>query len=244
MDWLIKCPIAHRGLHDGNKKVPENSYKAFELAIKNNHPIEMDIRFTKDESVIVFHDKNFKRLTGVDKNHLEIEKNDLKSMRLINTNEKIPVFNEFLEFVNGRVPILIEIKSQKNFGKFLKKTLSALKHYKGEFAIQSFNPMMLSWFKKNAPHIKRGQLSGSFSKDDFPFYEKFFLRNLLLNFKSKPDFIAYEIRELPTLMTTYYRKKGMPLIGWAAKTHEDLLKAKKYCDNIIFERIDPKIFLN
>jgi glycerophosphoryl diester phosphodiesterase len=65
--FLTKRPFAHRGLYSRPLKdyqiVPENSLEAFRMAIEKNYSIEMDIHFTKDFKIIVFHDFLLGRLT-------------------------------------------------------------------------------------------------------------------------------------------------------------------------------------
>ena len=108
--WLVSMPIAHRGLHN-NDTIPENSLKAFQKCIDKNIPIELDVRVTKDKQIVVFHDDKLSRMTEIDGYVNNIDYADLLSARLLKTNEKIPLFSEVLELVNGKVPILIEVKN-------------------------------------------------------------------------------------------------------------------------------------
>lgn len=155
--WLFSRPIAHRGLHD--TEVPENSLLAFEKAIDEGFPIEIDVRPIDDGTVVVFHDERLTRMTDRDGYVCNLTDADLKEIRLKNSDQKIPTFAEVLEFVNGRAPLLIEIKNESKVGTLERNTLELLNSYKGEFAVQAFNPYSLEFFKKNAPQIQRGQLS-------------------------------------------------------------------------------------
>lgn len=233
--WLVKTPIAHRGLH--NDEIPENSLLSFENAIKNNYAIEIDLRITSDGEVVVFHDDKLGRMTGtsgyVNKTTLE----DLKKLRLNGTGEQIPTFKETLDLVNGRTPLLIEIKNMNKVG-IEKKVWELLAGYEGEYAVQSFNPYTLEWFKEHAPKVKRGQLSSCFKNTEIGFLKRVALKRLWLNKISDPNFIAYNIDDLPNRWVRKYR--DLPLLAWCVRTIEQKEKALRFADNIIFENIDPE----
>ncbi len=159
--FLYTTPIAHRGLH---KTVPENSLPAFALAIEAGYAIETDVRFTKDGRIVVFHDANLKRVVGVDKNVIDLTFDELQTYTLEGTEEKIPSFEEFLSFVDGRTPLLIELKDVPGRNDLPERVIETLKPYKGEYALQSFNPFYVNKFRKLAPDVLRGQLSVGFTK--------------------------------------------------------------------------------
>ena len=240
ISWIKETPIAHRGLH--TKDIPENSLSAFENALKNNYAIELDVQFTKDKEVVVFHDENLKRMTNDTRNIEDVNYDELKNLRLGNTNEIIPTLEEVLELVDSKVAILIEIKDCKDYIELSEKTYEILKGYEGNYAIQSFNPFILEWYKNNASEVIRGQLSGTFTEgsESLNSFEKFTLKNLLLNFKSKPNYIGYELEGIPKSKLESLRKKGVPIIVWTVKNKEDMEKAYKYSDNITFENFLPK----
>jgi len=234
--WLIKVPIAHRGLHTCDNIIPENSLAAFENAISNNYAIELDIQLSKDNEIVVFHDFNLKRLCNIHKNVNELNLSELKKINLANSNEKIPTLAEVLNFVNDKVPLLIEIKNETLSNILESKLDILLRSYKGRFAIQSFNPKSLNWFYKNNKEITRGQLSYSFYDEKLNFVKKFLLKNMFYNFLSHPHFIAYGIEDLPNARVKKLRKK-MPILSWTINSSSKLKKAKLFCDNIIFECI-------
>lgn len=240
ISWIKETPIAHRGLH--TKDIPENSSSAFENALKNNYAIELDVQFTKDKEVVVFHDENLKRMTNDTRNIEDVNYDELKNLRLGNTNEIIPTLEEVLELVDSKVAILIEIKDCKDYIELSEKTYEILKGYEGNYAIQSFNPFILEWYKNNASEVIRGQLSGTFTEgsESLNSFEKFVLKNMLLNFKSKPNYIGYELEGIPKSKLESLRKKGVPIIVWTVKNKEDMEKAYKYSDNITFENFLPK----
>lgn len=230
--WLVERPIAHRGLHN-NDTVPENSLKAFSLCIDKNIPIELDVRVTKDNQIVVFHDDKLSRMTEIDGYVNNLNYADIINAKLLKTNETIPLFSDVLKLVDGKVPILIEIKNINGVS-FEKELWELLKNYKGEYAIQSFNPLILEWFKLNAPQVKRGQLSSFFKGEKgISFVKKFVLKRLKLAKRSEPNFISYKLEDLPN---KYVKKfKDIPVLCWTVKSNEDVEKAKKVADNYIFQ---------
>ena len=236
MDFLKKYLIAHRGMHNINKGIPENSIKAFKEAIKNNYIIELDLHILKDKSVVVFHDDNLKRMTGIDKRLIDTTYNEIRQLKLQNTDNYIPLFKEVLEVVKGKVPIIIELKYDNKVGKLENETIKFLKGYKGEYVIKSFNPFSVLWLKKNYPQIIRGQLASKFS-DEKNIIKRIVLRNMWFNFITKPDFISYDINGFPSKRVEKYRNKKI-ILGWTIKDKEQMEKAKKYCDNFICENME------
>lgn len=232
--WLVKKPIAHRGLH--NKKFPENSLLSFKNAISMGYAIECDIHLTKDNNVVVFHDRNLERLTGkrgfVDSFNLD----ELKELKLKDTNEKIPTLQELLKEVDGKQPILIEFKTITKGYKLEKIAYEILRKYNGDFAIQSFNPLCVRWFRKNAPEVYRGQLSSFFKNKKMFFIRKFILRHMLLNVFSKPHFIAYHAVDL---LKKQKRISKLPTLTWTIVTNNEKQKVESFADNIIFEGFKP-----
>ncbi len=236
--WLVLQPIAHRGLHDN--KIPENSMTAFAKAIEAGHPIELDVQIISDGTIVVFHDTTLSRLTDNDGYLKFLNKEDLKYLSLKGSDEKIPTFKEVLEFVNGRVPLLIEVKNEGKVGDLEKGVVELLQDYNGEFAVQSFNPYVLEYFYKHAPEIPRGQLSSYFRDVKLSLVKKFALKRMLLNKNvSHPDFISYEAKRLPNRFTRKF--KGLPLLAWTVRSESEYLKVVKYCDNVIFEDFEPII---
>lgn len=236
--WLVKDYIAHRGLH--TKELPENSLGAFANAIEFGYPIELDVQQIADGNIIVFHDYSLSRMTGRDGYTKNLTIGELSSYFLSKSEFTIPSLEEVLKFVDGQVPLLIEIKNEGKVGELESKLWDLLKNYKGEYAIQSFNPYSLEWFKNNAPHVWRGQLSTFFKKTNLPFLKRFVLKRMLLNKKvSCPHFISYDSKFLPNFYVKRYKK--LPLIAWCITSQSDYMKIVKYCDNIIFENFEPKI---
>lgn len=236
--WLVETPIAHCGLH--GKGVPENSLAAISKAIEKGYACEIDVHLLADNTVAVFHDESLARMTGNDGYLKYLSREDLKALKLKDSKETIPTLNEVLELVAGRIPLLIEIKNPHKVGKLEQAVIDILKKYKGEYAIQSFNPFSLAYFKEHAPNMLRGQLAGLFKKEKMSWLRKFALKRMLLNKKfSQPHFIAYEACGIPNRFIRAY--KDLPLLAWTVTSKEEYMRVVKYCDNVIFEGFEPEI---
>lgn len=232
---LFQCPIAHRGLH--NELYPENSVGAFEHAIEGGFPIEIDVRIISDGTVAVFHDYKLSRMCGVDGYISTLDKTSLKNTRLLGTDYSIPTLSETFECIGGKVPLLIEIKNEDSVGGLERALAYAIKNYKGEVAVQSFNPYSLGYFASVLPETMRGQLSTFFDKRALKsFVKRFALKRLLLNDVSKPHFISYGAEFLPNRFVT---KTALPVLAWTIRSEEQAKKARTSCDNIIFEKFIP-----
>jgi glycerophosphoryl diester phosphodiesterase len=231
--WIINTPIAHRGLH--NDTIPENSLAAFLNAIEKGYAIELDVRFTKDGKIVVFHDFTLERMTNQKGRVIEKTYEELQEYNLANSNQKIPLFTDVLKTVNGRTPILIEIKDQPERNDLVEKTIEQLKDYTGLFALQSFNPFYVIKFKKFMPNAIRGILATNVAEGQ-NFITSYLLRHFFFNIFSKPDFISFNIENLPYPPA---KRKNCRLISWTIRNEKDLIKARKYAENIIFENILP-----
>lgn len=223
--------IAHRGIYD-NKIVFENTLEAFKLAIKKDYIIELDIQLTKDKEIIVFHDTNIKRITGINKIVENSTYQELNNQNIIH----IPTLKEVLDLVNGKVPLLIEIKSNNKVGELETKIMNILKKYNGKYAIQSFDPKVLYWFKTNHPNIIRGQLASKFKKTKLIPIKKFILSNMLFNIITNPHFISYKCNELSIKKIKKYKNKKITVIGWTITNEIEFNHYKKYYDNLICEK--------
>lgn len=233
MDWLTKRPIAHRGLHKGFS-IPENSCIAFEHALNNNYAIELDVRVTKDNKVVVFHDKNLIRVCAVKKKIATHNYSYLKNIKLYETNQHIPLLSDILDLVNGKVPLLIEIKNYGKIGHFEECVSKELDSYSGEFAICSFNPHVITWFKSNRTHFVRGLIFGDIKKFQIKFYKIVFLYRVI---KTRPHFISLDYKLLDTLLPSFARLFNKVLVCWTVNSKKKYKKAKEITDNVVFENI-------
>ena len=237
--WLTNKPIAHRGLFD-NQTLPENSIPAFLNAIKHGFAIELDVQMTSDGTLVVFHDYNLLRMTSTKTDVASTTFTQLSKSSLLDTNCKIPTFDEMLQQVDGKAELLIEIKSHKNIGVLESKLASALDNYKGNFAIQSFDPRVIRWFKINKPNYSRGLLASNFKGVPLPWYQKLILKNLWLLSWSGSQFVSYDANSIETNNKVKRLKDKMPVLCWTVNTEEQRNKLCNYCDNIIFESFIPQ----
>lgn len=211
--------IAHRGIHD-NIKIPENSLKAFEIAINKNIPIELDIHLTKDNELIVFHDDNLKRMTNIEKNIEELTTDEIKKYKLLNTKEKIPTLIEVLNLVKGKVLIDIEIKGKKRIKKLIETLLKKLKNYSGEIIIKSFNPKIVKELKQAKTNYPIGLLITYNSNDKV--YNFFSKTNIFIHY-TKPDFIAISKKLIDNKKLKKYIEK-LPVLIWTIKDKNEISK--------------------
>ena len=192
---LDNIKIAHRGLCD--KSCPENSLSAYRKCIKSGIPIELDVHILKDNTLVVFHDDDTKRLTGEKIILKEAVYEDIKNLKLLNTNEKIPIFEEVLQLVDGRVLLDIELKVEVSDFRICREICKFLDSYKGQFIVKSFNPVYVWWFKKYIPSCIRGLLVSRLKKARMNIIIKKALYNMVFNFVVKPDFVAFDYRDFP-----------------------------------------------
>ncbi|HWH99900.1 MAG TPA: glycerophosphodiester phosphodiesterase family protein [Propionibacteriaceae bacterium] len=239
-EWLSRTPIAHRGLHDD--KYPENSMPAFLAAADAGYGVELDLHISSDDRLVVFHDDDLKRLTGRDGLVTSLDAAQLSELHLNETEYTIPLFEGVLQAIDGRVPILAEVKSgspMARVGPILDKLVN---DYEGPLAIQSFDPRVLIWLKQNAPHVTRGQISGSFKGERLPRAQKLLLQSMLLNAFTRPDFLAFDVRAMPSAPVFIWRKTlKAPLLLWTVRSTEELTRAHDHDANVIFESIDPAV---
>jgi len=246
--WLTSTLIAHRGIHSSSGGLVENSMPAFAAASEKGYAIELDVQLTKDNKLVVFHDKKLKRMFGLDENLSDLTYAELSELKFDGSSESVPLFSDVLAMVNGQVPILVEIKNEGTVGVLKSVLYQELKGYTGQYAVQSFNPFSLKWFRDNAPEVLRGQLSGSFVITDYdveyagttrlPWYKQFILSNLLLDFESRPNFIAYETVNVDEATLKNLRSLKVPVLGWVIDDEAEYLSVKNHFDNFIVNTVD------
>lgn len=232
---------AHRGLHDNHSEAPENSLPAFRLAVENGYGIELDVQLTKDEKVVVFHDNTLKRACGVDAMVNSMTYEELEKLSLFGTGERIPLFAEVLQVIDGKVPIIMEIKMVDAKTRVCRLVDDIMRDYEGVYCMESFHPLAVRWYKKHRSEVIRGQLSADFKKEG----EKegmgmFLVHHLLTNFITKPDFIAYSNKSADVLERRICRSLYKNLsVAWTIRSEEELEAAKGGFDLFIFEGFRP-----
>lgn len=234
---------AHRGLHD--KNVPENSMLAFQLAKDMGFGIELDVHLLADGNLAVIHDSNLERITGKPGRVEDLTTSDLKNYKLANTEEIIPLFTDVLKLCNGKIPLIVELKSTvSNYGELCQKVCQILDGYSGVYCVESFDPRCALWLKKHRPDLIRGQLAQNYVADKevhLPWYFRFLLTYQMLNFLTRPDFIAYRFHDRKTLSNEVCRKIWkMQGVTWTVKSQQDLDKAISENWIPIFEGFIPQ----
>ncbi|EQC44958.1 glycerophosphodiester phosphodiesterase domain protein [Bacteriovorax sp. BSW11_IV] len=238
--FILNTPIAHRGLH--NENVPENSLGAFSLAMEKNLPIEFDLHLSKDGKLFVFHDYSLERMTGDLRACEDLTLKELQELRLKDSQERIPSFQDLLRLVKGKVPLVIELKCYTREDHMAKILMEELANYDGEFAIQSFNPMPLTWLRRHYPDSLLGLLSGSFEGANILFHRKILLRYLLATPMVRPDYFGLEFFDRPTIqsfLAKYIFNK--PIVHWTIDKEKDYLFCLKKGRNVIFEAFLPQL---
>lgn len=226
--------IAHRGLYN-RTDIPENSMKAFENAILKGYAIELDINMTLDGYIVVFHDETLKRMTGIKNNITTLKLNEIKKLKLLGTNNTIPTFEDVLMFVNGRVPLMIEVKRNERYKELMSKLINLLQKYNGEYVIESFDPRVIYWLKKNSPEIIRGQLASKNIREISNKFLKFLLGKMFFNFITKPHFVSYLFTEVDNSFYKRQKRNNRAVAVWTIKNKEDYQKVENNADMFIFE---------
>lgn len=260
--FLKQRLIAHRGLHDNRTKAPENSMAAFKKAVDAGYGIEMDVQLTKDGIPVVFHDFTLARVARYEKGKepenavknpdgslgvfgkvIDYTFEELSHFHLLDSDEKIPLFSDFLKLVSGRVPLIIEFKIEGYDVSVCDAVDRILSDYKGVYCIESFNPLGLRWYRKNRKNVFRGQLSEEFFRMPEKHLHKplyFALSFLLGNFLTRPDFIAYNHAHAKNLSRSLchslFKKTA---VAWTIRSQEELDRNKRFFDIYIFEGFIP-----
>ncbi len=236
-----KVDYAHRGLHNKENGVPENSMKAFSLAALCGFGMEFDLQLTKDNFVVVHHDHSIKRTCGADRVISDLTLKELRQYRLFGTEEKIPLFSEVLKLVDGRTPLIIELKGYNDADTLCTLAMKELDGYKGLYCVESFDPRIVQWFRQHRPEIVRGQLMERLQKsEEVTSAQAFFGRNLMTNFLTRPHFEAYDFHARNVLSLRAARRLfGMQEVSWTLRTEEEYQKAKALGNLCIFERFVP-----
>lgn len=239
--------FAHRGLHTEDGEAPENSLASFERAKLAGYGVELDIQFTADRQIVVFHDKTLTRMCGVDKRIDSLTYDEIKELTLQGGQEHIPLLSDALELL-GDTPILCEIKSYgaNSDTSLCEAAWPLLAQYKGPLCIESFNPFMVRWFRKNRPQVIRGILSTCYDDvKEVTFWQGVALCALLTNFMTRPDFVAYDYQYRNKFAFTLCRFLFHPMtVAWTISNKEQERTAMKTFDTCIFEQYYPRKRVN
>lgn len=233
---------AHRGLHDNAGEAPENSLAAFKKAVLVGFGIELDVQLSKDGVPVVMHDFTLERMCKKEGKVCDYNWEELKTFHLLDSEETIPCLEDVLKLVGGRVPLIVELKVEWMDISVCPVVDAMLRKYQGVYCIESFNPMVLTWYRRYHNDVMRGQLASDFIKEkDGKGLLYVLLGNLMLNWVTKPDFIAYDRRHDKKLSRRLCRSLYRNLaVAWTVKSKEELEQAQKNYDLIIFDSFLPE----
>ena len=240
-DWLKARPVAHRGLHDVSRRIVENTETAFALALAGNYNIECDLQISGDGEAMVFHDPALARLTVQEGpvNSLSVEQ--LKQVSFKDSDDKMQTLKELLHQVDGKVPLIIEIKSLVDGDLTLvNRVIEVLADYHGDYCLMSFAPFLMREVKRLAPHIICGAVAS-------PETENLWLHAPLKENPATtmldlvdPDFLSYDVKGLSSGFVTTFKINGKPVICWTVKNQKTADYAYQFCDQITFEGFIPE----
>lgn len=230
--------FAHRGLHEPDQSIAENTLPAFSRAVQAGYGIELDIRFSKDDQIVVFHDDTLARAAGIDQPVEAFTWAELAGIPLYGTDARIPLFRDVLDQIAGRVPLIVELKAGRQNARLSKDAYAMLRDYRGPYCIESFDPRIVRWFKKNAPHVYRGQLACSVrtAAKGTPKVLAYLASRCMLNFLSRPNFIAYELIPRPFSVRLSERMGAVP-VCWTSHSMDDAKDSRM----VIFEHYRPPV---
>jgi len=231
--WLTKRPIAHRGLHDGNKACWENTLSAFQAAIDEDYAIECDVRLSADKVPVVFHDAGLERLTGREGKLSALTSSQIEELHIGGTEDKVPSVKALLDLVGGRVPLIIELKGERGSDDGLVAAMvELLATYKGSAALMSFDHWLIREMQKSSGDIPIGLTAEGTTKNAFDLHRT--------AMEGGVDFVSYNVKHLPNaFIKEVHDSRGLPVITWTVRNVEDAELTYKYADQITFEGFRP-----
>ena len=235
-DWLVQTPIAHRGLHDNNLSVYENSLSAFRAAMNRGYTIECDVRLSKDEVPVVFHDDSLDRLTNRTGPVRALDAAELGTLRLGLTDDRISTFGEMLQTVAGRVPIVAELKgsSPEEDSRFIDRLVPLIENYDGKLALMSFDPWLVDQASRLSDRLPVGLTAEGTRADRLEQHRR--------TFAGKCSFLSYNTHHLPNSFVEWVRRnQRLPVISWTLRTPEEAERSRLYADQITFEGFLPPV---
>lgn len=243
--WVEKRNFAHRGYYTKDQSIPENSIAAFRRAISSGYGIELDVQLSKDGKLFVFHDDDLKRMVNASSAIVspsakvtDMDYSILSSYYLGHSQEIIPLLADVLQIVSGKVPLYIEVKEfSTNCEAVCRSLISTLSKYEGPFAIASFNPFVLRYMRKHAPHWMRIQISQNYKHSQLPLWQKFMLENLMFNWITRPHAISYHYSST-NLSYRICRVFMMYTLGWSIPDRKAYQKYSSLFDGVVFEHFE------
>lgn len=235
LSWLTANPVAHRGYHDQNKAVWENTLTAFSRAIEAGFAIECDLQLAADSVPVVFHDHEMSRLTGIKGDVREKTSGELGLLSVGQTKDRIPTLKQLLTLCGGKVPLVLELKGRDGEGVddgFAEAVLETLEGYEGDVALMSFDHHLLRDLKAAGSPWPIGLTAEGAQPEDFFKHDEAMQIGV--------DFISYAWAHLPNSFIEAQRKLGIPVITWTVRDEIGRATTYKYADQMTFEGFDPR----
>ncbi|WP_170479541.1 glycerophosphodiester phosphodiesterase family protein [Ruegeria arenilitoris] len=240
---FLQRPIAHRALHDVSAKRPENSLSSIRAALDAEYGIEIDLQLTADGRAMVFHDYDMRRLTGQSGPIRRITAEQANALPLLySENESIPSLEQVLDLVDGKVPLLIELKDQDGgmgtgIGSLEQDAVRVLNDYDGPVAVMSFNPNSVAELAHLAPQIPRGIVTSSYDPNNWPLPVETcdYLRGIPDFDRVGASFISHEVSDLDRPRVSELKERGVPILCWTVRSPAQEAEARKVADNVTFE---------
>ena len=245
LEWLIARPIAHRGLHDAEHGVIENTPSAVRAAIAANYGIEVDVQITADGEAMVHHDDVLGRLTDGEGRLDQLTAAELKRVPFRGTADRMMTLGELCDLVDGRVTMLVELKSRfDGEDRLPARVAEVLTGYHGPVAPMSFDPHQLCDLEQRNPKLVRGIIAAKYRPhpywDLMPAWMRLGMGYLVTALTARPQFVAYAVADLPALAPLFARHVlSMPLLTWAVRTELERQRAARWADQMIFEGFRP-----
>lgn len=239
LKWLVERPIAHRGLHDASAGVLENTASAFAAAMAGSYAIECDLQITADGEAVVFHDETLDRLTSAKGLVKQRTTAELKTIPITASADRMQTLGELLDQVNGRVPLVIELKSHWDADtRLAERALKVLEPYAGPYAIMSFDPDAVAAVAELSPHTVRG-ITADKTTDKYynalPLQRRIAMRQFSHISRTRPHFVSFYFRDLPFAPVQSIRAAGHPIITWTIRSKAEEALARRYSDQVTFE---------
>jgi glycerophosphoryl diester phosphodiesterase len=244
-EWLIARPVAHRGLHDAAAGVIENTSSAFAAAVAADYAIECDIQISGDGEAMVFHDHTLERLTERAGRVDTLPAVELQRVPFRASADRMLTLGDLCDLVSGRTALFVEIKSSFNGDlRLVTRAADVLARYTGHVALMSFDPAPIAALRTLAPHLPRGivaELRYHHAEwSPLPARTKRALSYFQHALQSRPQFVAYSVKDLPAAIPWLARNVlGLPLLTWTVRTDEDRARAERHADQMIFEGLRP-----
>jgi glycerophosphoryl diester phosphodiesterase len=243
--WLTARPIAHRGLHSSERGIVENTLAAAEAALAGNYSVECDVQITREGEAVVFHDATVDRLMAATGHVDSFTANELSRLTYKDCDQKIVSLHDFLAFVGGRVPVIVDIKSHYDGDiRLAARTVAIIEDFPWPVSLKSLDPQVLMYLRHAGAGCPVGLIArADYADEEWAGLARDKLERLadLSDFPLvKPDFLSWNHIDLPHAVPMLCRSGiGMPVMTWAVNSAEAGSEAKNWADQIIFEGFEP-----